>query len=331
MLIISYGSQQERLCGLSLRSSAFVSCLATLGNGFLGLRPYVPGSSERVSRVQLLVAGLYAPGVGVAREIVSLPAPRVLRIYDVDTGALAIDAEDESPTMTLSLDGASVSSTQQLRIRGCVIELMVRQFIDRPGQPAISTVISLRNIGPPGKLRRVRIDYGVDASACNEYLGASPWLTTRHYELGSCRCRDDGFDVVVVSRERALRYDVQMQVAPAACGHITSWGIQHGGCAGSVTFDLSKADRHLLSTHWRICSESEGEYAQSQKALGSVRRGLHSILSRLKPITEEDGSRFGKSTMSQLMRTVIPSNSASGTPFFICCSRGLRPRSSSSA
>lgn len=258
MLIISYGSQQERLCGLSLRSSAFVSCLATLGNGFLGLRPYVPGSSERVSRVQLLVAGLYAPGVGVAREIVSLPAPRVLRIYDVDTGALAIDAEDESPTMTLSLDGASVSSTQQLRIRGCVIELMVRQFIDRPGQPAISTVISLRNIGPPGKLRRVRIDYGVDASACNEYLGASPWLTTRHYELGSCRCRDDGFDVVVVSRERALRYDVQMQVAPAACGHITSWGIQHGGCAGSVTFDLSKADRHLLSTHWRICSESEG-------------------------------------------------------------------------
>ena len=258
MLIISYGSQQERVCELNSRSSAFVSCLTTLGSGFLGLRSHVPCSSERVSRVQLLVAGLYAPGVGVAREIVSLPAPRILRIYDVETGALAIDADEDPPRMTLSLDGASVSSTQQVKINDYVVELMVRQFIDRPDQSAISTVISLRMMGAKGGGRRVRLDYGVDACAYNEYLGASPWLMTRHYELDSCRCRGDGFGLTVVSGERSFRYDVQMQAAPATSSCVATWGVERGCGVGSVTFDFSTVDRQLLSTHWQIFPESEG-------------------------------------------------------------------------
>ena len=258
VLIISYGSQQERVCELNSHSSAFVSCLATLGNGLLGLRPHVPGLSERASRAQLLVAGLYAPGVGVAREVVSLPAPRILRIYDVDTGALAIDADEESPTMMLSMDSASVSSTQQLRVSGCIIELTVRQFIERPDWPAISTVISLRKLNPQVALQHVRIDYGIDASAFNEYLGASPWLMTKHYELDSCRSRGDGFDVTVVSGASALRYDVQIQAVPATSSRVATWGCESRCCTASVTFDFTKVDLQQLFTHWQIYSESEG-------------------------------------------------------------------------
>lgn len=271
MLIISYGQQQERVCGLGARSSALISCLTTLGNSLLGLRPHVPGSSGRTSNTQLLVAGLYAAGVGVAREIVSLPAPRIFRVYDVDTGVLAIGADGEEPTMTLSIDSASVCSTQRLWICGCAIELKVRQFIDRPDLPVVSTVISLRKIDHRGVLRRLRIDYGIDASAVNEYLGASPWLTTRHYELGSCRCRGDGFDVNVVSGERVLRYDVRVLAAPATVSRVATWGSVHGCCAASVTFDFLKADRKLLFTHWKIESEHEGAGSRRQQpALGFV-------------------------------------------------------------
>lgn len=258
MLIISYGQQQERVCGFHAGSSAFISCLTTLGNSLLGLRPHVPGSSERASSTQLLVAGLYAPGVGVAREIVSLPAPRILRIYDVDTGVLAMAADGEEPTMTLSIDSASVSSTQRLVIRGCAIELIVRQFIDRPDQPVVSTVISLRKIDHQGALRRLRLDYGIDACAVNEYLGTSSWMTSRHYELGSCRCRKDGFDVIVVSGQRVLRYSVRVLAAPATSSCVATWGSVHGCCAASVTFDFSSTDRQLLSTHWQIDLEHEG-------------------------------------------------------------------------
>jgi len=257
-MIISFGKQQECVCGISPSSSAFVSCLATLGNRFLGLRPHVPHSSERAARAQLLVAGLYAAGVGVAREIVSLPAPRILRIYDVDTGARAIPAADEVPTMTLSIDSASVSSTERLFISGCMVELIVCQFIDRPDLPAVSTVISLSKVGDQGALRHLRIDYGVDASASNEYLGTSPWLTTRHYELGPCCCRQDGFGITVVTEQRVLRYDVQIQATPVNSCRVTTWETEHGCCTASVTFDFSKTDRQLLSTHWTICSEPEG-------------------------------------------------------------------------
>ncbi|WP_218170015.1 glycosyl hydrolase family 65 protein [Pseudomonas sp. P7759] len=218
------------------------------------------------------MAGLYAPGVGVAREIVALPAPRILRLYDVDTGVLAADADEEPPRITLSMDSASVSSTQQFRISDCVLELMVRQFIDRPDQPAISTVISLRKVGGRGGFRRVRIDYGVDACALNEYLGASPWLTARHYELGAYRRRGDGFDVTVQSGERTLRYGIQMQSAPARFSSLAVWGIENACCAGSVTFDFAKVDRQLLFTRWQISSAAEV----------AVQRALHPALGIVK-------------------------------------------------
>lgn len=257
-MIISFGKKQERVCGISSSSSAFVSCLATLGNRFLGLRPYVPHSSERAARTQLLVAGLYADGVGVAREIVSLPAPRILRIYDVDTGAPAIHAADEAPTMILSIDSASVSSTERLIVSGCTVELIIRQFIDRQDRPAVSTVISLHKINDLGSLRHLRIDYGIDVSASNEYLGASPWLTTRHYELGRCCCRQDGFGINVVTEQRVLRYEVQINATPVISSRVATWETEHGCCTASVTFDFSKADLQLLSTHWTISSEPEG-------------------------------------------------------------------------
>ena len=86
MLIVSYEDRQEEVTTIEPSSSAFVSCIATLANTLIGVRPRVPLSSERAQRLQLLATGVYAPGMGVAREIVSLPAPRILRIYDVETG-----------------------------------------------------------------------------------------------------------------------------------------------------------------------------------------------------------------------------------------------------
>ncbi|MCW7547101.1 hypothetical protein OO184_03860 [Photorhabdus sp. APURE] len=90
MLTITYGRKEENISEVGPDSSAFISCVTTLANSFMGLRPHVPKASERAQRVQLLMDRVYTSGVGVSREIVSLPAPKILRLYDVETGEPAI-------------------------------------------------------------------------------------------------------------------------------------------------------------------------------------------------------------------------------------------------
>ena len=86
MLTISYGDHCEDIIGIELSSSSFAACVATLANPSIGVRPHMPQASPRTRRTQLLLAGAYAAGVGASREIISLPAPLILRLYDVDTG-----------------------------------------------------------------------------------------------------------------------------------------------------------------------------------------------------------------------------------------------------
>ncbi|MDX7999982.1 hypothetical protein FE394_12390 [Xenorhabdus sp. Reich] len=183
---------------ISPDSSAFIACITTLANSFIGLRPHVPMASERTQRVQILMDRVYTSGIGVSREIVSLPAPRILRLYDVETSESARHQDRKTAKISLSLDAASVTSTEYLHVRGEEFELKVKQFIDVPNKKKVSTIIELRQINTKTP-RRLRLDYGLDASAVNEYLGTSPWLTARHYNIGQCHFSEHGFSVIVTT------------------------------------------------------------------------------------------------------------------------------------
>ncbi|WP_226383378.1 glycosyl hydrolase family 65 protein [Burkholderia mayonis] len=257
MLIVSDGKRREVVSDLDSASSAFVSCVATLANVFIGVRPHVPGASERSKRIQLLASDVYAPGVGVSREIASLPAPRILHVYDVDTGEPARRPGSAAATVVLSLDRASVTSAERLHVGGATFELTVRQFVDAPDRASVATVIELRRTDGGGDApRRLRLDYGIDALAVNEYLGTSSWLTARHYNLERCHCESDGFSIIAAVAGQRLRYDVIIRRSPPSASASATWEHPGPGCTISTTFDFSNADRHRIDAHWKLGSGS---------------------------------------------------------------------------
>jgi trehalose/maltose hydrolase-like predicted phosphorylase len=250
VLTISYGKQTEEIVEICSSSSAFVACVATLANAHMGVRPYIPNSSARTKRTQLLVGGIYAPGTGVSREIVSLPAPRIIRLYDVDTGEPA--RHQGAPTVVLSLDKATVTSTERTLVGGVEYELTVRQFVEAPDDTAASTYIGLCQVGGWGKPHRVRLDFGMDDSALNEYLGASAWLTTRHYDIKQSFYEGGELSVIVEMRERRLGYNLRFGRSHPVASSFIYWNEQEGGCVASITFDFSTIGHHKLSVHWQL-------------------------------------------------------------------------------
>ncbi|WP_242538511.1 glycosyl hydrolase family 65 protein [Trinickia acidisoli] len=268
MLIISDGKRKERVIDLSPESSAFVSCATTLANALIGVRPHVPEACGRTERVQLLADGVYASGIGVSREIVSLPAPRVLRLYDVETGEPARREDGTTATVTLSLDGANVTSIERLQVGGCTFELMVRLFIDTPGKPEVATVINLRQMNSDNtSSRRLRLDYGIDTCAANEYLGTSPWLTARHYEIEGAKCSDDCFSVVVATAEDRLRYEVRIERSPSSASLATTWARCGRDCVISTTFNFRSSLCHELFVHWLVRTESDASKSRMPEML----------------------------------------------------------------
>lgn len=250
MLTISYGDYREDIVGIESRSSSFAACVATLANPSIGVRPHMPKASPRTRRTQLLLAGAYAAGVGVSREIISLPAPAILRLYDVDTGEPLEPLGDE-PTVVLALDQATVSSCEQFQRGGVRYELTISQFIDAPDDCAVSTWVSLKRVGAVTGSHRLRLDYGVDGSALNEYLGACDWLTARHYDFGQSIIDQASFSVSVDTAEQRLRYDVRIEHFDSPASSVVLWQ-QQEGCVASVTLDFATVSQHRLVTHWRV-------------------------------------------------------------------------------
>ena len=254
MLTISYGDYCEDIVGIESSSSSFAACVATLANPSIGVRPHMPQASPRT---QLLLAGAYAAGVGASREIISLPAPLILRLYDVDTGE-PLEALGDEPAVVLALDQATVSSCEQFQLGGVRYELKVSQFIDTPDDCAVSTLISLKRVGAVTGSHRLRLDYGVDSSALNEYLGACDWLTARHYDVGQSILDEASFSVIVDTAEQRLRYDVRIEHFDSPARSVVSWRQRQEGCVASVTLDFATVSQHRLATHWRVGIDGEG-------------------------------------------------------------------------
>ena len=255
MLSISYGNQAEEIVEVSSSSSAFVACVATLANAHIGVRPYVPESSARTKRTQLLVGDTYVAGLGVSREIVSLPAPRIIRLYDVDTGERARHMHDTS-TVVLSLDRATVISTERVRVGRIEYELTVRQFINAPDVTAVSTYIELYRVGGRGEPHRVRLDFGIDDSALNEYLGASASLIARHYNIKQSFSDHGDLSVIVETQQQRLCYCLRFVRSQPAASSLIYWDEQNSGCVASITFDFSTIGHQQFSVHWRLAQDS---------------------------------------------------------------------------
>lgn len=274
MLIVSCGKKSEQVTDLRPASCAFVSCVTTLANALIGVRPHVPGATERAQRVQLLANGVYAAGVGVSREIVSLPAPRILRIYDVETGEPARPQAGVTQNVTLRLDSASVTSTEYLHVGQQAFELIVRQFVNVPGRPEVSMVIELQQTSSEvSEPRRLRLDYGIDTSAVNEYLGTFSQLTARHYDIERCECGRDGFSVLLVTAEHRLCYDVNIQRLPTSTSVVKAWQHSDCGCTISTTFDFAIERHHQLVAQWQVRSR----FAQSGLGLPAMAPNFSTI------------------------------------------------------
>jgi len=256
VLTISYGEHCEDIVGIESRSSSFAACVATLANPSIGVRPHMPKASPRTLRTQLLLAGAYAAGVGVSREIISLPAPAILRLYDVDTGE-PLEPLGDDPAVVLALDQATVSSCEQFQLGGVRYELTINQFIDAPDDCAVSTLVSLKRVGAATGSHRLRLDYGVDGSALNEYLGACDWLTARHYDFGQSIIDQASFSVIVDTAEQRLRYDVRIEQIDSPASSVVSWRQGQEGCVASVTLDFATVSQHRLATHWRVGVDGE--------------------------------------------------------------------------
>lgn len=257
MLTISYGDYCEDIIGIELSSSSFAACVATLANPSIGVRPHMPKASPRTRRTQLLMAGAYAAGVGVSREIISLPAPAILRLYDVDTGE-PLEPLSDDPTVVLALDQATVSSCEQFQLGEVMYELTVSQFIDAPDDCGVSTQVSLKRVGAATGSHRLRLDYGVDGSALNEYLGACDWLTARHYDFGQSTLDQASFSVIVHTAEQRLRYNVRIEQIDSPARSVVTWRQKQEGCVASVTLDFATVSQHRLATHWRVGVDGEG-------------------------------------------------------------------------
>nr|WP_238943322.1 MULTISPECIES: glycosyl hydrolase family 65 protein [unclassified Pseudomonas] len=255
-MTISYGEYCEDIVGIEPRSSSFAACVATLVNPLMGVRPHMPKASPRTQRTQLLLSQVYASGVGVSREIISLPAPAILRLYDVDTGA-PLEPTGDEPIVVLALDQATVSSCEQFQLEGVRYELKIKQFIDSPDDCMVSTLVSLKRVGAATGSHRLRLDYGMHGNALNEYLGACDWLTARHYEIGQGSIDQAFFSVIVVTAEQRLRYDVRIEQTHSPENSVISWLHGQEGYVASVTLDFSSLCQHQFAVHWRVGVDGE--------------------------------------------------------------------------
>lgn len=257
MLIVTSRAQSEHVSELDRSSSAFASCIATLANARIGVRAHIPGAPERTRRSQLLADGMYAPGVGVAREIVSLPAPRILYLCDVETGLPATSPVGAIATVTLALDSATVTSVECIEVEGRSFELTVRQFLAASDEPAVFVAITLRQTnGEGGESRRLRLAYGLDEAAANEYLGKSAWLTARYYELESRECSNESLHAMVATGEHRLRYDVQFENSHSGVSLASMNRRFDDACLMLVTFDFSASDCHWLNARWQVRADA---------------------------------------------------------------------------
>lgn len=262
MLSITYGYQAGKVVGVKSTTASFVSCIATLANAHIGVRPYIPLSLGRVRSSQLLVRGMYVSGVGVSREIVSLPVPRIGRIFDVDTGEPAKTLKG-SVKVVFSLESATVESTERIRMMGVDYILKVRQFIDTPDNMSVSTIIQLRQIGGAKKRCQVRMEYGVDHSALNEYLGNSDWLTARHYNVDRGVLRGHDFNMTVRMRERQIKYCFNVADVNNDSTPIVYFGDGDHNVA-SLTFDFSTVKDYKIYARWQISDDRQDQmFSQS--------------------------------------------------------------------
>ena len=262
MLIVSFGTQSERIGDAN--ASAFASCIATLANARIGVRPTALGATERTLRSQLVAADVYAPGVGVAREIVSLPGARVLHVSDVETGLPANRQDGAIATLTLSLDRAIVTSVDSLKVGARTFELTMRQFLSVPEDASVSVEIALcQTSGDSVAPCQVRLAYGLDSSAANEYLGKSPCLIARHYEVAeikevqSSNRGGESLSAIVATEELRLRYDIQFETPLSGASLACTNQRLDSVCSMLATLDFSVTNCHRLRVRWQMSVDKE--------------------------------------------------------------------------
>ena len=169
----------------------------------------------------------------------------------------------------MSLDCATVESIEHLALGEASFELVVKQFINAPERPCVSVCVILRRTSGGVAAGRVRIDYGIDASAVNEYLGNSPWLVGRYYRIEECRLDVGSFIAIVAADEHRLVYEVRVEPSPLRGSAMAAWRDSSGCCAVSTTFDFSDTDRQHLSVHWEVHSASTALHVRNPQPLPS--------------------------------------------------------------
>jgi hypothetical protein len=242
------------ICESSDSTSSFRSCIATLANPCIGLKPFTPLASERCSRSQLLIANAYRPGVGVDRELISLPAPTLLGIVDSKTGSMAVPLLDDA-VMTLSLDDATVTASQLYELAGSKIKFSFSQALLSTTSSVVSVFARLEILEGSCETSRLIVYYGLSTSAQNEYLGGCGWLTSKGYSIGQSDLDDGYLKIRVSTCERNLVYHVLACIGNenAVPCHINLGGLSGAGYA--IPFDISTDTPQAIAFQWSVTDE----------------------------------------------------------------------------
>lgn len=254
MLTIKYKSKSQVITTIDSNSSAFASCITTLANSVMGLRPNIPFASGTADLTQLLIARVYAFGIGVNREIVCLPAPRILRIYNIHTGELAY--VKKLPEVTLALDQATVIVKTIMGFAEEELELVQEHSLDISSNHLVRVRIYLRPLNELSKPSQIRLEYGIDSTAANAYLGAIKRLTVHHYKIAECLAHTDSLSARVTTEENSLVYEINMASTPQSSKCINIRSIEKNSHWIAAHTDFKETGSQQFDISWSISKKA---------------------------------------------------------------------------
>lgn len=284
MLGIESGSKDSYVMNVEEETSSLASSIFTLTNGVVGLRPHVPKAGARVGRHQLLLNKVYACGIGVGREIVSLPAPRLLGFFDVQTGEFARPGK-QAGSLKLCPDTGVVSSFEYLEFSDCTVEVEIQQFLLWQNVSSMAHVVGVRLVTGVVNNKVVRVEYGVDDLAVNEYLGSVSSLMARHYRLADCETRGDGFRIVALTSGNRVVYTVR-GVECLKSDRQMFVSSREGSCSLSVFLEIDNSESRQVRfvSHIHIGEQEEPSPMLAFCCLDALHKTFWSSLWKKYPI-----------------------------------------------
>jgi trehalose/maltose hydrolase-like predicted phosphorylase len=194
---------------------------------------------------------VYSPGIGVSREIVSLPAFTILTITDALTGMPFISTSKEA-TATLNLETAELSTYQEYTCSELRIGITFKERVETTIDAHLTNSLSIFTIDENALPRKIRISFGIDNSASNEYLGTESWLISKCYRIAGSAATSSGIVATIETPDTALIYHAALDLSVKAPHTFHTWHNYENSCGICCTASLEPCDVQEIKFKWGV-------------------------------------------------------------------------------